>query len=100
MSVFQQHSEALFNFLEDVMGLQTSSKAPRVETIRLREIHVIFEDTCRRMEDLDLPQTIIHGDMNWGNILACPGQCRFLDWSEAYVDCPLFTLQHLLLLNR
>jgi hypothetical protein len=37
MAVFQQHSEALFNFLEEAMGLQTSVKAPRVEAARLRE---------------------------------------------------------------
>jgi hypothetical protein len=100
MAVFQQHSEALFNFLEEAMGLQTSSKAPRVEALRLREIRVILEDTCRRMEDLDLPQTIIHGDMNWGNILEGSNHCRFLDWSEAFVGCPFVTLPHLLLLNQ
>jgi hypothetical protein len=100
MAVFQKHSEELFNFLDEAMGLQTSPKAPRVEAIRLREIRVIFEDTCCRMEDLDLPQTIIHGDMNWGNILEGPNHCRFLDWSEAYVGCPFVTLPHLLLLNQ
>jgi Phosphotransferase enzyme family len=100
VAVFQQHSASLFNFLEKAMGLQTSAKAPRVQTARLREIRVIFEDTCRRMEDLDLPQTIIHGDLNWGNILPSQNHCLFLDWSEAYVGCPFVTLPHLLLLNQ
>jgi Phosphotransferase enzyme family len=100
MAVFQQHSEALFNFLEEAMCMQTSVKAPRVETVRLREIRVVFEDTCRRMEDLDVPQTIIHGDLNLGNIVQSQNRCRFLDWSEAYVGCPFVTLPHLLLLNQ
>jgi len=100
VGAFDQRSEALFIFLEEAMVLQTSVKAPCVVAARLREIRVIFEDTCRRMEDLDLPQTIIHGDMNWGNILQSQNHCRFLDWSEAYVGCPFVTLPHLLLLNR
>lgn len=100
MTIFQRQSEELFDFLEEVMQLQTSTKAPRLEAARIREIRVIFEDTSRRMEDLNLPQAIIHGDMNRGNILEGAAHCKFLDWSEAYVGCPFVTLQHLLLLNQ
>jgi hypothetical protein len=100
MAVFQQHSESLFNFMEEAMSLQTSTRAPRVAMARLKEIRGIFEITCRRVEDLDLPQTVIHGDMNWGNILVGPDHCMFLDWSETYVGCPFVTLPHLLLLNH
>jgi Phosphotransferase enzyme family len=98
--VFQAHSEALFDYLEEAMSLQTSTNAPRLEKRRLQEIRAIFEDVCRRMEELDLPETIVHGDMNDGNILTGLGHCQFIDWCEAYVGNPLISLQHLLLLNR
>jgi aminoglycoside phosphotransferase (APT) family kinase protein len=52
------------------------------------------------MGELGLPETIIHGDLNLGNILMHERGCRFIDWSEAYVGNPLVSLQHLLLLNR
>jgi|ERR1700733_294644 len=100
MTVFQQHSEAVFDFLEEAMPSPMSRQAAPLDVLRLRELRRIFEDTSRRMEDLDLPQTVVHGDMNRDNILAGPGQCQFLDWCEAYVGCPFITLQHLLLLNQ
>jgi hypothetical protein len=100
IDVFQTHSEALFDYLEEAMSLQTSTALLRLEKQRLLEIRAIFQDTCRRMEDLDLPDTILHGDMNYGNILTGCGHCQFIDWCEAYVGNPLITLQHLLLFNR
>lgn len=97
---FQAHSGALFDYLEEAMSLQTSTKAPRLEKARLQEIRAIFDEVCRRMEDLGLPETIVHGDMNHGNILTGCGHCQFIDWCEAYVGNPLISLEHLLLLNR
>lgn len=99
MEVFQKHSAALFDYLQEAMSLQTSTKVARLDKPRLQEIRAIFEDACRRMEDLDLPKTIVHGDMNCGNILTGRGHCQFIDWCEAYVGNPLITLQHLLLFN-
>lgn len=100
MDVLQKHSEALFNFLEEAMNLQTSAKAPPLAKSQLQEIRRIFEEVCRRMEDLDLPKTILHGDMNRGNILMNCGHCQFIDWCEAYLGNPLIGLQHMLLLNK
>jgi hypothetical protein len=100
MKTFQAHSEALFDYLEEAMSLQTSTKAPRLEKARLQQMQRIFLDVCRRMEDLGLPETIVHGDMNHGNILTGCGHCQFIDWCEAYVGNPLISLEHLLLFNR
>jgi hypothetical protein len=98
--VFQTHSDALFDYLEEAMGQQSSTKVPRLERARLQEIRTLFDDVCRRMEGLDLPETIVHGDMNRGNILVGSGHCQFIDWCEAYLGNPLITLQHLLLFNQ
>lgn len=98
--VFLNHSEALFDYLGEAMTLQTSSKAPRLERARLQEIRTILENVCRRMEDLGLPETILHGDLNPGNILIGSQHCQFIDWSEAYFGNPLISLEHLLLLNK
>jgi hypothetical protein len=98
--VLGKNASELFDYLEEVMGLQTSSKIPRLEKQRLHEIRGIFEEVCHRAEVLDMPETIVHGDMNRGNILTGIGHCQFIDWSEAYLGNPLITLQHLLLLNK
>lgn len=98
--IIQQHSRILFDYIQEVMSLPSSSKAARIEPQRIREVHMIFDDVCVAMEDLGLPNTIVHGDMNYGNILPGRAGCKFTDWCEAYVGNPLITLQHLLLLNR
>jgi hypothetical protein len=99
IEVFQRHSEAVFDYLEEAMGLQISTKVPQLSKSSLRESRTLFEDVCHRMEDLRLPQTIVHGDLNPGNILSGDGQCKFIDWCESYVGNPLISLQNLLRLN-
>ncbi|WP_425387678.1 phosphotransferase [Edaphobacter aggregans] len=84
------------------MAQQISTKVPRLERQRLSEIGLIFQDACLRMEDLGIPDAVIHGDMNRGNILFDlfdDFHCRFIDWSEAYIGNPFVSFQHLLLLN-
>jgi Phosphotransferase enzyme family len=100
IEVFRKHSEALFDYLGEAMDLQTSTKVPRLTRTRLQEMRTIFDGVCSYMEDLDLPETIVHGDINRGNILIGCGHCQFIDWAEAYVGNPLICLQHLLLLNK
>jgi hypothetical protein len=100
LHAFQRHSQELFEYIEEAMNLQVSTKVARVEKKRIWEIHAIFEDACSYTKDLALPDTIVHGDLNCGNILIGSGHCQFIDWCEAYVGNPLISLQHLLLLNK
>jgi hypothetical protein len=100
IEVFREHSEALFDYLEEVMGLQTSTKVPRLQRSRIQEIRTIFEEVCQCLEDLGICDTIVHGDVNRGNILSGGGHCQFIDRCEAYVGNPLITLHQLLRLNK
>lgn len=92
-------SKEVFSYVEEAMGRQTSTEVERIRVPRLREMRACFEAACIRMGRLELPDTVIHGDMNPGNILMSRSHCQFIDWAEAYVGNPLITLQHLLLLN-
>ena len=89
----------VFDYLEEAMAQQTSTKVPRLERRRLSEIGNILEDACFRMEALHIPDTVMHGDMNRGNILFDGAHCRFTDWSETYIGNPFAMFQHLSLLN-
>jgi hypothetical protein len=97
--VLQREADALFSYMEEAMAHQTSTKVPRIETKRLLELQKLFEDVCSCMEDLNLPDMVLHGDMNLGNIVVAQDHCVFIDWCETYVGNPLVTLEHLLLLN-
>jgi hypothetical protein len=98
-AVLRQHLFEIFDYLKEVMAMQTSTKVPRVEHQRLCEIGSVLRDACFRMELLNIPDTLNHGDMNCGNILFDGTHCRFIDWSEACIGSPFVTLQHMLLLN-
>jgi hypothetical protein len=98
--ILRTEAEALFAYIDEAMGLQTSTRVTRIETKRLRELQNLFEDACGYVEDLGLPDTVLHGDMNLANILVADERCVFVDWCEAYVGNPLVTFEHLLLLNQ
>ena len=99
-AVLAAHSHQMFDYLEEAMDKQTSTRVPVIPRTRLAEIRNIFDQTCGRMGELNLPETVIHGDLSTGNLVMRGQECRFIDWSEAYVGNPLITLQHILLLNQ
>jgi hypothetical protein len=99
VAVLRERSKEVFDYLEEAMAQQTSTEVPRLERRRLSEIGHILEDACFRMEALHIPDTVMHGDMNRGNILFDGAHCRFTDWSETYIGNPFVTFQHLSLLN-
>jgi hypothetical protein len=94
------HSRQLFDYLEEAMDTQTSTRVPSIGMTRMTEIRNIFDETCGRMGEVHLPETVIHGDLSTGNVAMRGRGCRFIDWSETYVGNPLITLQHILLLNQ
>lgn len=47
-------------------------------------------------EALGIPETLGHLDLNPGNLIVSPSRCTFLDWAEAYVGNPFFSLEYLL----
>jgi hypothetical protein len=75
-------------------------KVPPLDTMRLHEVKSILKSVCSRARAIGIPDTVVHGDLNCGNILYGCGHCQFIDWSEAYVGHPLVSLQHLLLVAK
>ncbi|WP_260706562.1 aminoglycoside phosphotransferase family protein [Edaphobacter flagellatus] len=100
MEVISESSGKLFDYLERAMSLQTSTKAPRLEAKCLRQLHDKLLKVCEVIGNLGLPQTVVHGDLNDGNIIIGESACQFIDWAECYVGPPGINLEHLLLLNR
>jgi hypothetical protein len=47
------------------------------------------------LEALGIPETLGHLDLNPGNLIVSPSRCTFLDWAEAYVGNPFFSLEYL-----
>jgi Ser/Thr protein kinase RdoA (MazF antagonist) len=55
-----------------------------------------IEDAVASTSKLEVPEALGHLDLNPGNVIVSEGQCVFLDWAEAYVGNPLFSLRYLI----
>lgn len=95
-TVLKAQMGEVIRFLEDAMELQTSVRVPRLGKHRLREIGKIIDNACTRMQELQVPDTLIHNDFSLGNILHDGLKCVFADWAEAYIGNPFLTFQQLL----
>lgn len=100
ISLLQSSIPAMVAYLEQAMEIQTSTRVPRLGTGRLRALGRLLEDAFAAMANLDIPDTILHGDMNRGNILIRSGNCVFTDWCEARIGNPFLTFQHMRLLLK
>jgi len=83
----------------DAMGqlMEKQNKVPppvlsRSELIVLREQ---IEEALSLSTDMRIPDALGHLDLNPGNVIVSEGHCVFLDWAEAYVGNPFFSLQYL-----
>ena len=61
----------------------------------LRHLGDQIEQGLSEFEDLAVPNVLVHGDFNPGNIIASQTACVFLDWAEAAVGSCFITLQYL-----
>lgn len=97
--VLRAHLAELVEYLDEVMMKQASTKVPRIEKRRLLEMASILQDACFRMEVLEIPDTLVHNDMNSGNVLFQGTHCVFTDWCEIGVGNPFSVFQYLCLVD-
>jgi len=95
LCVLRRHLTELFEYLDQAMTRQVSMKAPRINRPRLQQLGGILEDACLRMEALEIPDTVVHNDLNAGNILFQGKRCVFTDWCETGISNPFLTLEYL-----
>jgi hypothetical protein len=100
LEILQKNADQMFDYIEEAMRLQISNKVPQLKKEQIQKLCVVFKKVCERALPLAICNTVVHGDMNPGNILIGRAHCQFIDWSESYLGYPLVTLQHLLLLNK
>jgi Ser/Thr protein kinase RdoA (MazF antagonist) len=95
--VLEAHLGELTAYLEEAMERQTSSKVKPLSKHRLRELECILRDACCRVQHLGIPDTLVHSDLNAGNILFDGTRNVFIDWAGAYIGHPFVSFQHLCL---
>jgi Phosphotransferase enzyme family len=98
MAALRGYVSEIICYLEGAMAQQSSAKVEPIKASRLREIGAILLSACDAMEELAIPETLVHNDINRGNILVRNSNCVFIDWCEVQVGNPFSSLEHLLLL--
>jgi thiamine kinase-like enzyme len=78
-----------------LMEKQTKAPPPALSRSELTSLGDQIEEALSSAADLRVPDVLGHLDLNPGNVIVSEGQCVFLDWAEAYVGNPFFSLQYL-----
>jgi hypothetical protein len=95
IGILNSHIDEIIEYLDGAMRQQTSAKVPPLSTSRLHEIRSVLHDACFVLEELQIPDSLIHNDISPGSILGNGTQCVFTDWCEAYVGNPFITIEQL-----
>jgi Phosphotransferase enzyme family len=95
LDALSTHIDEMIAFFAEIMELQTSTKVPRLSAARLNELGGVLHGTCDVMHGLSIPNSLMHNDLNLGNILRIDDRCVFIDWCGANVGNPFVTFQQL-----
>jgi hypothetical protein len=88
--------DLFFDLMGELMLRQKKVPPPPLAHHELAELGRTLKDSLRFLAALNIPETLGHGDFNPGNIMVAENRCVFIDWAEAHVGHPFFTLEHLL----
>jgi hypothetical protein len=93
--ILDSHIDEIIDYLNGAMRQQTSAKAPALSTFRLNEIRSALHGACSALQELGIPDSLIHNDISPGSILGDGTNCVFTDWCEGCAGCPFITFEQL-----
>ena len=85
----------IIEYLDEAMRLQTSIKVPPIPTSRLHEIRDTLHSACAALQEIGIPDSLMHNDISPGSILSDGTNTVFTDWCEACVGNPFITFEQL-----
>jgi len=88
--------QPFFAVVRTLMEQQTKSAPPRLSPPELQTLESNTRDALLALQRECVPNTVGNLDLNPDNVLALSRSTVFLDWAEASVGHPFFSLAHLL----
>jgi Phosphotransferase enzyme family len=87
--------DPFFEDMEEIMARQSAEPPHILSRSELRDLKTKCQDLCRRVEDVDIPYTIAHGDFSPHNVIVTnDGWPVLIDWAEAYVSFPFISWEY------
>lgn len=83
----------LVPYLERAMRAPDRSAGLPVRSRRIRELAKLIEEASYKMEEIGVPDAIMHCDINLTNIFKGKSGCRFSDWAQASIGNPFVTFE-------
>jgi hypothetical protein len=87
--------EPFFLVMEEIMLAQTKTTVPKLTKQEISAVREHVTEALHRLEDYGIPNALNHLDLNPCNIIVSPSGCTFLDWAQAAVGNPFFSLEYL-----
>jgi hypothetical protein len=87
---------SFFARVAELMTRQTAAHPIPLSPCELAELEADVRSSLLELESGGLPDTLGHLDLNPDNLIAVPARTVFLDWAEAGVGHPFFSLAYLL----
>jgi hypothetical protein len=84
----------MMELTQEAMRRQSSRFAPRFGASQLQHLGTRLEVVCIQLADLNIPDTLMHGDISLENILLGRQDCVFTDWAQASIGNPFVTFEH------
>jgi hypothetical protein len=88
--------EPFFQEARRAMQAQTSAKSKPLAASELHQLQKDVESALKEFMNTGIPETLLHGDIGHGNIIATYDGPVFLDWAETYIGHPFLSAEHLL----
>ena len=88
--------DPFFDLAAQLMEEQSKIPPPILSRQELNLLKLRIQDSLILLDELGIPNTLGHLDLNPWNIIVRPDRSVFVDWAEAYVGHPFFSFQHFL----
>lgn len=95
ITILQSRLPQLIEYFEYAMEKQTSTKVPPLDKSCLNKLERLLQHALDAMCGLGIPDTLVHNDLNPGNILINKDHCLFIDWSETCIGPPVLMPEQL-----
>lgn len=89
-------TDEFFVVMDKLMKQQVKTPPSILTCEELFSLNKRIKETLRLLAATGLPDALNHLDFNPGNIVVSGDRCTFIDWAEAAIGHPFFTLQYML----